>query len=106
MTNRAIEDYNTGNLPDLVDISCGQLRSELDNTDADAFAAGARSDLDARGRGRVTGVSDVTVLQTFASAAVGVRYERHAAGLNDNNEALFSAVYEKIGDIWRICGLS
>ncbi|RDI53370.1 hypothetical protein DFR68_103760 [Nocardia mexicana] len=87
-------------------ISCGALRTDLENTDPESFAAGARSDLAARGRGTITKYLDLTVLDRFASAALWVQYERHVEGLNSNNEVQVSSVYENMDGTWRICGLN
>lgn len=105
VTARAIEDYNTGNLQDLRDISCGALRTDLDAADPESFAAEARSDLNDRGRGIVAEIWDITVLNEFGSAAVVLQYERHVEGLDAANKVLASAVYQKTGEIWQICGL-
>ncbi|MGW4738245.1 hypothetical protein [Nocardia xishanensis] len=106
LTIRAIEDYNDGNLADLLAISCGQLLSELERTNMETFAAESRSAIETRGRGAVTKVTDITVLRSFASAGVIVRYERSVQGLDPANEALFSGVYQRSGETWQICGLS
>ncbi|MFF3226839.1 hypothetical protein ACFYV7_28875 [Nocardia suismassiliense] len=106
VTGRAIEAFNSGSLRDLQDVSCGALRSDLAAADAEAFAAEARSEIARRGRGVVARVSDITVLNEFGSAAVTVRYERRAEGLDAANEVHLSGVYQRTGDTWRICGLS
>ncbi|MFF2555221.1 hypothetical protein ACFVUS_29750 [Nocardia sp. NPDC058058] len=106
VTARTVDDYNNGNLRDLLEISCGQLKSELDPAQPDGFAAESAADLDARGRGSVADITDIKALNEFATAAVTLRYERHVEGLSPDNSIRFSGTYQKIGDTWHICGMN
>ncbi|QIS11864.1 hypothetical protein [Nocardia arthritidis] len=99
VTKRAIDDYNAGDLHDLITISCGQLRTDLAAADPENFAAEARSALAKRGRGSVTAVRAIKVHESVASADVSVAYDR-------NGEFRASGVYQMNGDAWQICGLS
>ncbi|WP_029894293.1 Rv0361 family membrane protein [Nocardia brasiliensis] len=106
VTDRAIGAYNNGDLTALLNISCGQLKSELERTGPEAFADEAKSDTAARGPGNVTDVSDVKVVGNVGSAAVTVRYARYVEGLDSDNSVRFSAVYQKDAEVWRLCGLN
>ncbi|MGX1762951.1 Rv0361 family membrane protein [Streptomyces lydicus] len=106
VTAQAIGAYNNGDLTALLNISCGQLKSELEQTRPEAFGDEAKSDTAARGPGNVTDVSDIKVVGGVGSAAVTVRYARHVEGLDSDDSVRFSATYQKEAEVWRLCGLN
>lgn len=100
-----IDALNKGDRARALDLSCGIIHTQISRKSDEDFQRAAQRQQQERGNGAVRRVTDMTDGDSRTTARVSVRYDKHTAGMSDDNTIVYLGMWEKSDGRWRICDL-